>query len=160
MHRRAGPGVCRRLAAALALAMAAASAAAAPGIAVIVRPGGARDALDAATVANIFRRRILVDGNGLAWAPVNLPARHPLRAAFSQAVLHRTPQALEAYWNELYFQGISPPHVLASPAAVRRFVAATPGAIGYVPDCALDGSVAVVLRIPLDADLAVDCTAP
>lgn len=147
----------RRLAAAAALAWTSA-AGADPALAVIVRAGPA--APDVTTIANVFRRRLLVDDRGLAWTPVNLPARDPLRAAFSAAVLHRSPQELEAYWNELYFQGLSPPHVLASPAAVRRFVAATPGAIGYVPDCLLDGTVAVVLRLPLPPGMAADCSAP
>ncbi|MBI4693842.1 MAG: hypothetical protein HY749_07460 [Gammaproteobacteria bacterium] len=149
----------RRLAAAAALAWTSA-AGADPALAVIVRAGAGPVAPDLTTIANVFRRRVLVDDRGRAWTPVNLPARDPLRAAFSAAVLHRSPQELEAYWNELYFQGLSPPHVLASPAAVRRFVAATPGAIGYVPDCLLDRTVAVVLRLSLPAGTAADCSAP
>jgi hypothetical protein len=58
-----------------------------------------------------------------------------LRRAFSQSVLGGVPEGFEDYWRKLYFQGVLPPHVLASEEAVIRFVSSTPGAIGYVTSC-------------------------
>jgi hypothetical protein len=59
---------------------------------------------------------------------------------------------MERYWNEQYFKGISPPFVLSSMEAVRRFVASTPGAIGYVLDCQDEEGVDLLLEIPLSPD--------
>jgi hypothetical protein len=62
-------------------------------------------------------------------------------------VLHKTPEELEDYWRDLYFNGISPPFVLASEEAMIRFVASTPGAVGYVSQCVADKRVVVVATI-------------
>ena len=61
------------------------------------------------------------------------------------------PEALDAYWNQQYFLGVTPPHVLGSEAAVSRFVAATPGAIGYRSACPDDS--AVVASFVIDATI-------
>ena len=51
------------------------------------------------------------------------------------------------YWNTQYFQGVSPPYVLASEDAVLEFVATTPGSIGYVSTRALNGGVKVLMHL-------------
>lgn len=101
------------------------------------------------TLADIYRRKIRLDEDGEAWVPVNLPATDPLRRSFSVLLFDREPEAMEEYWNAQYFHGVSPPFVLASVEAVLRFVAKTPGAIGYVADCQVDARVRVVLRLPV-----------
>lgn len=115
-------------------------------IAVIAEPG-VQGSLDTAALARIYRRRMQVDGDGRRYIPVNLPVDQPLRQRFSRAVLGAEPEALDAYWNQQYFLGVTPPHVLGSEAAVSRFVAATPGAIGYRSACPDDGAVRVLLLI-------------
>jgi len=120
----------------------------ATGIAVIGAPGLDLARLDRAAVASIFRRKLRTLPAGDRLVPVNLPASDPLRTAFSIAVFELEPAAMDAYWNERYFHGVSPPHVLASVEAVLRFVATTPGAIGYVPACAVDGRVRVLMTLP------------
>lgn len=81
--------------------------------------------------------------------PINLPPGDPLRDAFSKAVLHADAESLANYWNRAYFQGVMPPMVLQSPAAVRAYVSMTPGAIGYLPADLVDASV-VVLKVTPD----------
>jgi len=129
-------------------------------IAVIVAPGQARN-LKKDDLALLFKRKKLFWGDGVKAQPVNLPASHPLRRGFSLAVLGHTPEDLEKYWNDLYFHGISPPYVLASEEAMLRFVAETPGAIGYVPYCSADARVAIGFVIAagrvLDDLPEVDC---
>tara|TARA_R110002096_G_scaffold5863_28_gene27099 strand:- start:116 stop:676 length:561 start_codon:yes stop_codon:yes gene_type:complete len=120
-----------------------------PAIAVIVAPAHSGASYRRADIANIFRRRLRSADDGQALVPVNLPLDHPLRERFSRAVFDLEPEAMEAYWNERYFHGVSPPHVVGSVEAMLRFVAITPGAIGYVLDCHLDERVSVVLRLPL-----------
>ena len=58
---------------------------------------------------------------------------------------------LQNYWNQQYFQGVSPPYVLGSEAAVVEFVAKTPGAIGYVEPCFVTADVAIVQLLTLPA---------
>lgn len=148
------------LAAAL-LCAAAQGRAAAPVIAVIVHPAAATGTVDDDTLAQIFKRRRIYWRDGLRIQPVNLPADHPLRRRFSQAVLRQMPEAMDEYWNEQYFHGLLPPHVLASEVAVLRFVAATAGAIGYLDLCALDDSVRVLMTIDGDGRVrAADPGAP
>jgi hypothetical protein len=129
------------------------------GIAVIAAPGLEPARLDRAAVASIFRRKLRTLPDGGRLVPVNLPADDPLRIAFSVAVFDLEPAALDAYWNERYFHGVSPPHVLASVEAVLRFVAATPGAIGYVPACAVDGRVRLLMVLPVADPAATHCPA-
>lgn len=117
-------------------------------LAVVMAAGSQPDKLSLETVRLVFNRKSLVDSEGKRWIPVNLPASHPLRRAFSQGVFHALPEDLEEYWNVQYFHGINPPEVLASEEAVLRFVAGTEGAIGYVRASLVDRRVKVLLRLP------------
>jgi ABC-type phosphate transport system substrate-binding protein len=129
------------------------TAAAADGIAVVVARDGPDLDFDRATLKDVFLKRIVIDRAGHLLVPVNLPAEHPLRHAFSKTLLDRDPEALQSYWNSRYFQGVSPPYVVASQEAMVRFVAATPWAIGYVAPCYVDERVRVILRLPADGAL-------
>jgi hypothetical protein len=120
-----------------------------PWIAVVV-PAAVGDRLDGRALSLIFRRRQLYAEDGGRWQPVNLPADHALRRRFSHAVLGASPEALEDYWNQQYFQGLLPPHVLGSEHAVLRFVVATPYAIGYVSACLPQAGLRTVLMIDPD----------
>lgn len=115
-------------------------------VAVIAWPGMAAGTLPPEDLAAIYlRRRLFIGGQRLQ--PANLPSAHPLRRFFSQQVLQRAPEALDGHWRDLYFNGVFPPFVLASEEAVLRFVAATPGALGYVPMCLADRRVTVIAVI-------------
>jgi hypothetical protein len=107
---------------------------------------------------NIFLKKTLVNQQGTRWIPLNLNPEHPLRQAFSQTLFKQRPEDLEAYWNSQYFQGISPPYVLASEAAMLRFVANTAGAIGYILPCHLDSSVQVVFKLKVQSPVEKNCT--
>jgi ABC-type phosphate transport system substrate-binding protein len=118
-------------------------------IAVVVAAGASAQAapLSSAQVASIFRRKRQFWDDQMRIVAVNLPALHPLRRHFSQRLFKRSPEDLQAYWNDQYFHGVLPPAVLASEEAVMRFVADTPGAVGYVWACSVDKRVAVVALI-------------
>jgi len=139
--------------------------AAEPVLAVVVPARRAGLAVDVEELSLIYRRKKLLWTDGRRVQPVNLSADHPLRQRFTEAVLRQSPEWLEEYWNEQYFHGIRPPHVLASEAAVLRFVAATDSAIGYLSYCAMDPRVRPVLLISaegrlLPPDTPVSCPAP
>jgi len=95
----------------------------------------------------IYRKKILSWNDGSRIHPVNLPSDHPLRKIFSMAVLKSLPESQTQYWNDLYYHGISPPHVFASSEAAMRFVVETKGSIAYVSACALDERVRPILWI-------------
>jgi len=107
---------------------------------------------------NIFLRKTLVNEAGMRWIPINLNSDHPVRQAFSQSLFKQQPEDMESYWNTQYFQGISPPHTVASEQAMLLFIADTPGAIGYILPCHLDARVQIVFRLKTPAALEQSCT--
>ena len=123
-------------------------------IAVIASNFDRVSAIDGNRLRNIYLRKIFLNADDRAYVPVNLPPVAWLRSAFSSAILHMNASQLQTYWDRQYFQGISPPYVLKSQAAVAKFVAVTPGAIGYVQPCFLTPKVHVILLIPIDSTSA------
>jgi hypothetical protein len=106
---------------------------------------------------NIFLRKTLVNEVGTRWIPLNLSADHPLRQAFSQKLFELAPEAMESYWNEKYFQGIMPPHVVTSEEAMLRFISSTPNAIGYILPCHLDIRVQVIMTLKVSEPIEENC---
>ncbi len=122
-------------------------------IAVIAPATYTSKAPDTADLGLIYRRKKMLWPDGTRIQPTNLPPDHALRRQFSQLVLGKTPEALVSYWNNQYYHGISPPRVFASEEAVLRFVAETPGAIGYIQGCKPDNRVKVLMWIQADGTL-------
>ncbi len=114
--------------------------------------------LSAKQLENIFLKKTQLNSQGTRWIPLNLSPEHPLRQAFSQTLFKQQPEDMKAYWNTQYFQGISPPYVVASEAAMSRFIASTQGAIGYILPCHLDASVQVVFRLKVQSPVEKNCT--
>ena len=110
----------------------------------IVHPSSPLRSIPRAELERIYLRkeRFWPDGNAIV--ALNLPSADPLRLAFSTEVLHSDPEQLATYWNREYFQGVRPPIVLQSTAAVRAYVAATPVAIGYIAEAAVDATVTAI----------------
>ena len=115
--------------------------------------------LNREALRDIFLKRVVIDHSGSKLVPLNLPPEDPLRAAFSEALLGKPPDALQRYWNERYFQGVSPPYVVRSEEAMLRFIAETPGALGYVATCRVDKRARVVIELPVPAGLAAQIAA-
>ena len=118
-------------------------------IAIVTQPSNEVSNLSLETLKLVYLRKLMLDSNGNRWLPLNLPSSHELRIAFSLALFKSLPDEQESFWNEQYYQGITPPHVLASEEAVLRFVAITPGAIGYVHQRNVDDRVKVLAVIKL-----------
>lgn len=123
-------------------------------IAVITGPTSPSIGFDRSNLQDIFLKRIRVDDAHAALIPLNLLPTDPLRVAFSLSLLGERPEALQRYWTERYFHGISPPYSVRSQESMLRFVAETPGAIGYVVSCRVDARVRVVARLTIPAELA------
>lgn len=131
-------------------------------IAVIVATDFEHRSLGNTELGLIFLRKKLYWPNGKRMRPANLPTQHLLRRQFSQHVLGSLPETQSEHWNELYFHGISPPHVVNSQEAMLRYVAETSGAIGYIDACLVDGRVRELAwidsnGIQLDITPSIDC---
>ncbi len=118
-----------------------------PAFVIVASPGTTDRRLTREAAARIFLRKQNFWESGARTQPVNLPVTHPLRREFSQSILGMPPDALQDYWRDMYFQGVLPPHVLASEEAVALFVASTPGAVGYVSTCAAAQKLSIVLVV-------------
>jgi hypothetical protein len=127
-------------------------------LAVIVPRSHSIQQLNANELSLMFWRKKLYWADGKRIQTLNYSATSPLRLQFSLSVLKSTPENQTDYWNELYFHGISPPHVVSSQEAMLRFVADTPGAIGYIDACKLDNRVKPLAWINADHNLLT--TAP
>ncbi len=119
-----------------------------------------KSAFSRSKLARIYRRQVRLSSDGIRLHPINLSAGHPLREGVSKALFKRTPHEMASFWNERYFQGVSPPHVVHSQEAMIRFVARTAGAIGYVARCAVDERVKVVSTFYIKGELARDELCP
>jgi len=122
-------------------------------IAVIVPTDFGIRNLGSAELSLIFLRKKLYWSNGKRMRPANLPTQNILRKQFSQRLLGSLPEAQSEYWNELYFHGTSPPHVVSSQEAMLRYVAETNGAIGYIDACLVDERVKVVAWLDIEGSL-------
>ncbi|MDP9140554.1 MAG: hypothetical protein M3O62_07175 [Pseudomonadota bacterium] len=122
-------------------------------LAVVVAADRASDLIDAEKLALIYMRKKSRWSDGDRIQPVNLPASDPLREQFSEAILKLRPAALEDYWNEQYFHGILPPHVVQSEVAMALFIAQTDGAIGYLRYCTLASGLKVLLVLTPEGQL-------
>lgn len=115
-------------------------------LAVIVNAGRSEE-LNVDTLVQIYLKKRRFWSNGQPIIPVNRDAESATRSAFTRIVFGDQARRLGLYWNRQYFHGVLPPATLASNAAVVRFVAEEPNAIGYVDAGDVDGSVRVVLLL-------------
>src|SRR5207244_3967723 len=87
-------------------------------------------------------------GTGGEATPINLPAENKLRQEFDQAVLGLDPDRAARYWKDRKIRGgAHAPKQLPSTGAVLSVVAATTGAVGYVPQGEANPSVKVIAKI-------------
>ncbi|MGR8935238.1 MAG: hypothetical protein ACU837_12725 [Gammaproteobacteria bacterium] len=117
-------------------------------LAVVTMPSTPIDTLSFEDLKLIYLRKTLLDKTGKRWIPLNMPPNDELRRAFSLTLFAKLPEDQEEYWNDQYFQGITPPEVMASEEAILRFVSLTPGAIGYVRKYKADKRVKVLIVVP------------
>jgi ABC-type phosphate transport system substrate-binding protein len=96
-----------------------------------------------ADAAAFFMRKAVRWGHGPIAAPVDQSMTSDVRARFSDKVLGQPIVAIRTYWQQQMFSGaLRPPPVKTTDGDVIAFVAADPGAVGYVsPSTTLPASV-------------------
>jgi len=116
---------------------------------VIVHPSNRFDTLSRSKVSYLFLRRVSRWPWGAEVTPVELSNPSKVRGDFLTQVPRITEEQLEAYWiDQRTTRGVSPPVQVPDAQSVKALVAARPGAIGYIPADALDGSVKVLRMEP------------
>jgi len=133
------------LVAVAAVSLVPASVEAADSITLIVHPRVTGARIPRAVVAQIFLRQVQAWGDGSAITPVDRSLTSDTRLAFAHDVLEMSALELRQYWTREVTRGTTPPPVKDSDEQVVAFVAATPGAIGYVAaGTTLPGTVKVL----------------
>jgi ABC-type phosphate transport system substrate-binding protein len=107
------------------------------GFQVIVSSDNSATSLARRDVARMFLKRTSTWPDGLAVLPVDQSARSAIRVLFTREILKveglEKISAVENFWQQQIFSGRgSPPPIKARDEEVVAFVAANPGAIGYV----------------------------
>jgi ABC-type phosphate transport system substrate-binding protein len=118
-------------------------------LAVVVHPSRA-DHLNVGDLERIYLRKRRFWNDGSPIVPLNREPGSAAREVFSAQVLRADGARLQAYWNEQYFQGVFPPTTLSSGAAVKRYVATDPRAVGYIDAREVDASVRTVATFASD----------
>jgi ABC-type phosphate transport system substrate-binding protein len=116
---------------------------------VIVAASNPASSIKRQELARIFLKKTGRWSDGRGVVPVDLSAGSPVRSAFTRAVLSVEGMgqisAVQNFWLQQVYSGrSSPPTVKATDAEVLAFVAANPGAIGYIKPVAGAGGVKVL----------------
>jgi ABC-type phosphate transport system substrate-binding protein len=112
---------------------------------IIVHPSNAVS-IDDEQISKIFLGQTKTFPGGAEAMPVD-NKEGPLREDFGNKVLKKNPAQLKALWaRQIFTGGAKPPRELPSEDEVLKFVASTPGAIGYVDSSKANGSVKVLKR--------------
>ncbi len=127
-------------------------------IVVIVNASNPVDNLSVGELKKLFLSDRSRWDTGKAVAPVMLAAGAPERAAFLKIVCGMSDADLSKYFLQAAFTGKSatPPKEVGNAGAVRAFVAASPGAIGFVKAGDLPAGDAAVKAVKVDGAAAGD----
>lgn len=129
----------------VAIALAGAFVCAYAGDVVVIVNKGNDSAVDKATVVKIYSGEAKTWSNGDAVAAFDLPEDNPSRAAFAGEVMGKNLSNMKALWAQNVFTGKAvPPKKLGTDEEVKKSVAATKGAIGYIKASSADDTVKVV----------------
>lgn len=117
-------------------------------IVVIVNPKSPMASMRPDQVSAIFMGKTGMLPSGASAMPVDLPEGNTVRDEFYKKSSGKLPSQVKATWVRLTFSGKAmPPKEMGSSAEVKKFVASTADAIGYIEKSALDGTVKAVLSL-------------
>jgi ABC-type phosphate transport system substrate-binding protein len=112
---------------------------------VIVHHDNAVTEVDRDFLRDAYLKKATDWSHGETIRPVDLSGRFGVRDVFTREVLRKTAAQLRSYWNQQIFSGKGIPPVEAdSITEMIDYVAANPGAIGYLPAGTAPGRAKVV----------------
>ena len=116
----------------------------------VVSATSAVTTLSKVQITDIFLGKTVRFPNGNAAVPVDQAEGTPARDEFYARFTGKSAGQLKAHWSKIIFTGRGrPPKTVPNSLALRKLVAESPSAIGYIDRNAVDGSVRVV-RVNLD----------
>jgi ABC-type phosphate transport system substrate-binding protein len=115
---------------------------------VIVNPASKLTEVDRSFLEDAYLKKISHWPSDQMIRPVDLLPSSATRRAFSEAVVHRSIDAVKGYWQQRIFSGRDvPPPELDSDDEVVKYVLKYEGAVGYVSRGAnLNGSKVIAVR--------------
>jgi ABC-type phosphate transport system substrate-binding protein len=114
-------------------------------VVVIIHPQVGVDHLSLAELRRIYRKEKTEWPGGEAIIPFDHAGTPDVRKAFCRKVLGATVSEVQNFWiNKRMTAGIAGPKAFKSETLVKRFVANTPGGIGYIAPDEVDDTVKVV----------------
>ena len=112
---------------------------------VVVVAGKGVEHMSKDQVADIFLGKASALPGGGTAMPIDQPEASPLRDEFYSKVTGKSAAQAKSLWSKLAFTGKgTPPKEAGGSAEVKKTVAGTPGAIGYIEKSAVDDTVKVV----------------
>jgi len=112
-------------------------------IVVVVNPANPASRMFTEQAAQFFL------GKSNQFTPVDQGKESAIRRDFYQKATGKTLAQVEAVWAKIEFSGKGAmPKSYSSDAAVKKAIAADPGAIGYIDKASVDDSVKVLLTLP------------
>ena len=116
--------------------------------AVVVSAKSTVPSLTADQVSQLFLGKSATLPGGAMAVLIDQPEGSPARDEFYTKATGKNAAQMKALWSRLTFSGAAqPPKVVAGPAEVKKAVADTPGAIGYIDKGAVDGTVKVLFTL-------------
>lgn len=117
-------------------------------VAVITHPANTLNTLAPVDIKRIFLQQTREYPDGRAALTATLPSELLTTRGFYQAALKMSASQWHTYWAQYEFNGQkSAPRKLPHQAAMRLWVAQTPGALGFVNVDCVDDSVKVLLTL-------------
>ncbi|MBZ0071466.1 MAG: hypothetical protein WCY26_10480 [Thiohalobacteraceae bacterium] len=111
----------------------------------IVHPSNAAATISVDDLRRIYLGKSGTLADGTAVVPVDQTTGTASRQAFYTGFIDKSESQVTAYWSRLIFTGKGqPPQAVGDDAAVRKWVAGHPDAIGYIDDSAADATVKVL----------------
>lgn len=120
-----------------------------PGYVLVIHAENDSPALGRSLVSKMFLKKVKRwPDSDLRVVPIDQGEKSPVREAFTKDVHGKRVSAIKTFWQRMIFSGRDvPPEELADDGSVLAFVAANPGAIGYVASDADLGDGVKVLSL-------------
>ncbi|GLQ32424.1 phosphate ABC transporter substrate-binding protein [Litoribrevibacter albus] len=112
------------------------------GTSVIINAADAGAGLSQGDAKNVYLGKKKSLPSGAKAIPVDQAAESAIREGFLSTIVGKSESQYKSFWAKKVFTGKGkPPEEKADDAAVKAFVASTPGAVGYIDSSNLDDTV-------------------
>jgi hypothetical protein len=129
------------------------SAAASADIVLATHPENPLRTLEMVDARRIFLKQTNEFPGGNKALVAILDGKSETRRIFESQVLKMSPSQIKTYWAGFIFNGQNhPPREFATEEAMKKWIAATPGALGYLDTNEVDDTIKVLATIAEDSD--------